>query len=357
MAHGSSTSPMVSVLMSVHDAEGSVRRAVESVQNQTLRSLELIVVDAGSQDASARIVEAMAERDLRIELVRADRCGRQAALDVALDRAHGRYVVVMDADGCARPTMLEDLVSLAETRSLELVMGGVDVCLLDGRGRLTEVDLTSEGVVFPTQHDFRTGAWRLFSSGQLLTDAGKLFSLARVRELGLTFSRKGAFGHLFVVGYLRDVERVGVLGEICYRVDRNLAPLERRFSRPEGYRLLEVEHAALLALYRGWGLEGDAASMEMLQSRYMERLVACVEDACAGSTGLSVADQRRVVASMIGTDQARLAASVARPTSSEARSMLAPIRSRNVRLVCAQARLLRMLGRGHAVWAMPDAFV
>ena len=60
---------------------------------------------------------------------------------------------------------------------------------------------------------------------------------------------------------------------------------------------------------------------------------------------------------MIETEQARLAASVARPASSAARSMLAPVRGRSVRLVCAQARLLSLLGGGRAVWAMPDAYV
>ena len=96
MARGTSRRPVVSVLMAVHDAEGSVRRAVESVQNQTFGELELVVVDAGSQDATARIVEAMAERDLRIAVVRADACTRQEALDVALERATGRYAVIMD---------------------------------------------------------------------------------------------------------------------------------------------------------------------------------------------------------------------------------------------------------------------
>ena len=103
MANGTTRGPVVSVLMAVHDAEGYVRRAVESIQNQSLRELELIVVDAGSQDSTARVVEAMAERDLRIELVRADACSRQEALDVALERATGRYLSVVDADGFAQP--------------------------------------------------------------------------------------------------------------------------------------------------------------------------------------------------------------------------------------------------------------
>lgn len=355
MARGTSRRPVVSVLMAVHDAEGSVRRAVESVQNQTFGELELVVVDAGSQDATARIVEAMAERDLRIAVVRADACTRQEALDVALERATGRYAVIVDADGYARPTMLGDLVSLAGERSLELVVGGLDLRLVGGGGRAEELELASEGTVYPTQHEFRASAWQLFATGQLLPASAKLFSLARIRELGLGFVAGGLHDHLFTIDYLRDVERVGVLDGCHYRVDRRIAPMDRQLARAEGYRLLEGEHASLLALYRHWGLEGDAASMAMLQGRYMERLVACIEGVCA--SGAPAAEQRQRVASMIGTEQARLAASVARPASNVARSMLAPVRGRNVGLVCVQARLLAALGRGRAVWALPDAYV
>lgn len=355
MARGTTRGPVVSVLMAVHDAEGSVRRVVESVQNQSLRELELVVVDAGSQDGTVRILEGVAERDLRVEVVRADACSRGTALDLALERASGTYLTVMDADAYARPNMLADLVGLAEGRSLELAIGGLELSLVGAGGRTTEVELSSEATVFPTQHDLRTNAWKLLSSGQLLPAAGKLFSLARVRELGLGFAADGLYDHRFVLGYLADVERAGVLGGVCCRVERAVAPQERRLGRAEGYQLLEREHAALLDLYRHWGLEGDAASMGALQSRYMEQLVACVEETCA--SGLPAAEQRRAVAAIIGTDQARLAASVARPASSAARSMLAPVRGGNVRLACAQARLLSLLGRGSAAWAMPDAYV
>ena len=356
MAHGVSTTPVVSVLMVSHDAEGSVRRAVESVQNQSLRDLELIVVDAGSEDATVRQVEAMAERDLRIDLVRADRCGRQAALDVALERARGSYVLVMDADGWLAAGALAGLVDLAETRSLELVVGGIGLSLASGAGRVSETELSGDETVFLTQHDFRAAAWRLFDSGQLLPASAKLFDRERIGRLGLAFQAGSPTDHPFVLEYLADVERVGVLEGVSYRVGRRVAERPRASSVVESYRRLESERENLLALYRHWGLEGDAASMEMLQSRYMERLVACIEGVCGKGSPLPAAEQRRIVSHMIGTDHAQLAASLGHPRGPAARSMTVPIRSRNTPLVCAQARLLSLFG-GRLSEAAPDAFI
>lgn len=343
--------------MAVHDAEGSVRRAVESVQNQTLRNLELVVVDAGSTDGTGRTLEAASERDMRIQLVRADGCTRQEALDLALERAIGTYVTVVDPDAWIAPTLLEDLVDLAEDRSLELVIGGLALALSVGGGRPSELEAEVDGVVFLTQHDFRAAAWQLFASGQLLPASGKLFRRERLASIGARFAAPVAGDHALVIEYLRDVERVGVLPGAPYHVARSVSAASRDKMALEGFRRLETEHDALLGLYRHWGLDGDVASIEMLQSRYLERLTRCVEAVCGLGSKASTPDQRRIVSKMIETDHAQLAASVARPKDNGARSMIAPIRSHNVALVCVQARLVSLLRRGSVAGFPVDAFV
>ena len=127
MTHYTPTSPKVSVLMVSHDAEKTVRRAVESLQNQTFGNFELIVVDAGSTDETARLLSALADRDMRVSVAQAGECGRQDALNLALDRARGDYLLVFDADGWADPTMLEELAA-GQVGSLELVIGGFSLC-------------------------------------------------------------------------------------------------------------------------------------------------------------------------------------------------------------------------------------
>lgn len=352
MPHYTPTSPAVSVLMVVMGAERSVRRAVESVQNQTLSNIQLVVVDAVGSGQVTRQLELIAERDLRVELVSAGGCARQEALDLALERSRGTYVAVVDADGWAAPKMLEELVGLADDRALELVVGGFTLALETAGGRTAELDVASEDEVFLTQHEFRAAAWRMFATGQLLPASAKLFRRDRAEGWGARFSAERESDHGFVISYLRDVERVGVSSKTLYHVSRSVA------GRPEGgYRHLEEEHEALLGLYRHWGLEGDAASMETLQNRYIEQLVDCVEDICRVGSPVSSGEQRRQVERMLGTEHARFAASVARPRSSQARSMIAPIRAGNVTLVCVQARLLSLLRGARSLDVAPDAFV
>ena len=160
--------PIVSVVIAARDDAATIRRALESIQNQTLRSHETIVVDDGSTDGTPGIVDNMAQRDLTISLVQADGCGLAAALDLGMSRARGRYLVFFDANGWANPDMLADLVGAAEESSLELAIAGYSATVVgDGRHQ-DSVEANQPACVFPTQHDFRAGAWQLFE-GNLLT--------------------------------------------------------------------------------------------------------------------------------------------------------------------------------------------
>lgn len=354
MTHYTPTSPKVSVLMVSHDAEKTVRRAVESLQNQTFGNFELIVVDAGSTDETARLLSALADRDMRVSVAQAGECGRQDALNLALDRARGDYLLVFDADGWADPTMLEELAGRAESGSLELVIGGFSLSLSIGGGRSARAEVSSEARTFPTQHDFRSYAWKLLAEGQLLPASGKLFSRALVERSGARFSQGSGSDHSFVTRCLAEVERVAVVAGARYHVSRGIPHGPRDVV--DGYRRLEEEHVALLALYESWGLDGDAASVEAIQDRYIEQLMDCVERICGRGSRMGSADQRRLVAQMIDTDRAQVAASVARPRGSAARAMLAPIRARNIPLVCAQTCLISLIRPGIAD-VTPDLFV
>jgi glycosyltransferase EpsJ len=106
------------------------------------------------------------------------------------------------------------------------------------------------------------------------------------------------------------------------------------------YEKREEEHGWMLDLYRHWGLEGDAASMEIVQRRYIERLVGCIENVCNPACDLSVTKKLELIEDMITSDRAQLAVTIAQPRSRMMRVMLAPIKSKNVRLAYREGRVI-----------------
>lgn len=108
------TPPLVSVLMPVFNGEGYVAAAIESILNQTLPSLELIVVDDGSTDRTPALLAGYTRRDSRVRSYRQDNAGIPASRNRCLDLAIGQYLAWMDADDIARPQRLEKQVGFMD---------------------------------------------------------------------------------------------------------------------------------------------------------------------------------------------------------------------------------------------------
>lgn len=100
-----SRTPRVSVVMPVHNAAAYVERAVRSVLASDLPELEVIVVDDGSQDASASIVESIA--DPRVLLLRMSASGGPSRpRNAGIARARAPYVALLDSDDELKPGKL-----------------------------------------------------------------------------------------------------------------------------------------------------------------------------------------------------------------------------------------------------------
>jgi glycosyltransferase involved in cell wall biosynthesis len=132
LSSGLVVKPLVSVILAAHDADSHLVGAVESVLAQSLESLELVVVDDGSQDRTPALLEAV--RDPRLIVVRNDeRQGLAAALNRGLDHARARYVARLDADDLALPLRLERQVERLRAGSLGIV--GSAILEIDASGR------------------------------------------------------------------------------------------------------------------------------------------------------------------------------------------------------------------------------
>ena len=105
---------LVSVVMPAYNRQATIAPALASVLGQSYRHLELLVVDDGSTDATAVVVERFAAVDDRVRFVRlGENAGRSAARNRALDMARGEFVTIIDSDDLFAPTRLERLVAAA----------------------------------------------------------------------------------------------------------------------------------------------------------------------------------------------------------------------------------------------------
>lgn len=127
-------SPLVSVVIAAHNAEAFIGKAVRSALDQTLRDIEVFVVDDGSRDHTATVALAEAAGDARFLLLSlAANGGAAAARNAALAVARGRWIAVLDADDAFLAERLERLVAAAEATDADLLADNITLLHADGR--------------------------------------------------------------------------------------------------------------------------------------------------------------------------------------------------------------------------------
>jgi CDP-glycerol glycerophosphotransferase len=119
--------PAVTVVVIAYDDAANLPTAVRSVTTQTLRDVEVIVVDDASTDGTGAVADALAAADPRVRAVHLDvnsgGCSRPR--NVGMSHAHGRYLMFLDSDDELDRTACETLVRVAERAGVDLVAGRV----------------------------------------------------------------------------------------------------------------------------------------------------------------------------------------------------------------------------------------
>jgi glycosyltransferase involved in cell wall biosynthesis len=112
----------VSVVIPVFNSAGTLVRAINSVLRQSLQDCELLIVDDASQDGSLALAQRLAIADRRISVIAlpANR-GKSHAMNVAIARARGYWIAVLDADDWYEPDRLAILVGTGKGSGAQLV--------------------------------------------------------------------------------------------------------------------------------------------------------------------------------------------------------------------------------------------
>jgi glycosyltransferase involved in cell wall biosynthesis len=127
--------PLVSVIVPAYQAAWSIRDTLRSIAAQTYPHLEVIVVDDGSTDGTAEIVQSFALHDPRIRLLRQANGGVASARNRGVREAKGFFVAPIDADDLWAPTNLQRQMEALLAAGLEASMSFAETAYVDLRGR------------------------------------------------------------------------------------------------------------------------------------------------------------------------------------------------------------------------------
>lgn len=106
----------ISVIIPLYNAEAYIEETMASVLASTHDDFEVIVVDDGSTDRSASLVERIATADSRVRLLRQENAGPSRARNRAIQEARGAYIFPLDADDLVAPTFLAEACAVLDSQ-------------------------------------------------------------------------------------------------------------------------------------------------------------------------------------------------------------------------------------------------
>ena len=225
------TKPSLSIVVPVYNTEKYLRRCMDSIMNQTLKDIEIIIVDDGSKKECAVLCDEISKTDSRIKVVHKKNGGLGFARNTGLEAASGEYIGFVDSDDYIEPLMCETLYNAAKKHNADLCLSGI--CFVGGN-MFSESGTDSRKVYFEEETVFEKEDMKNLLLGVVgalphepddsrygVSVCKNIFKTSVIREKGIRFLSERAIlseDTLFMVDYIKSAEcAVGVSGAYyCY---------------------------------------------------------------------------------------------------------------------------------------------
>ena len=241
----------VSVIVAVYNSEKTIKKCVESILEQTLGDIEIVLVDDGSIDNSAKLCDEYAEKNTNIQVVHKTNGGLVSARKAGVVIATGEYIGYVDADDWIEPQMYEKLYGIAKKNDVDMVSSGY---IYEGNYQSYECDTVDEGEYRGTKlKDLREKA--IFNME--VQDLGirgslccKLFRRELFEKVQMSIPDTISFSEdkVCVVTFLLDCESVYVVKECYYHYILNKESMTIEPKTDYLYKINEV-YKYLCSLY------------------------------------------------------------------------------------------------------------
>lgn len=137
--------PKVSIIVPIYNVEKYLNRCIQSLLGQTLKEIEIILVDDGSPDKCPSMCEEYAKVDSRIKVIHKQNEGLGLARNSGLEIATGEYVAFVDSDDYVEKTMFATLYTTASKKDLDVIYCGFYKQNIDGTfKRISECETYTE---------------------------------------------------------------------------------------------------------------------------------------------------------------------------------------------------------------------
>lgn len=244
--------PVVSVIVPIYNVQQYLDCCISSLRNQTLKDIEIILVDDESPDSCPQLCDEYALQDDRIKVIHKKNGGLGFARNSGMEAATGKYVTFVDGDDYVQTDTYELAAKLAEENNLDILRFGLDRFVKEGS--FTEQNKEMSLQIISEAQDMRLLALQIFSRPLLsyqreLFSGGSvctaLFRLDFIRKHSLKFHSEREFvseDFVFTYDCYQKAARVGNVPYTFYHYRVNPFSLTKVIDLGKMQRIYDFSH-------------------------------------------------------------------------------------------------------------------
>ena len=198
--------PKVSIIIPVYNVEEYIELTLNSLLNQTLKEIEIILIDDGSTDSSRDIIEDYAKKYDNIKVICQQNSGPSIARNRGIKEATGEFIVFVDSDDLLPEDSLEIRYSTAISQNADIVIGGTYKFNSKRKWPMKKHFLGNEEKNVVTDSDI------LWTVGP----CNKIFKSSLIKDIEFPQNIKYAEDQVFVVNAYIKAKKIYSVDDIIY---------------------------------------------------------------------------------------------------------------------------------------------
>ena len=229
------SSPLISVIVPVYNAEKTLRQCVDSILCQDYRDFELLLVDDGSKDSSPAICDEYASKDNRVKAFHKENAGVSAARNKGLENASGEWITFIDSDDY----ISADYFHSVEFCNQQLLITG----FRDEIGGTVYENVKLLSAIYNSAEDVANFICKQISSTMVLRGPwGKFYRREIIRNQVFNTDMKLGEDTCFVFDYLAKIRTLEVNAYSYYVIRRGTVPDAIKYKSSVDYAIRSLKY-------------------------------------------------------------------------------------------------------------------
>ncbi|MBS5924675.1 glycosyltransferase family 2 protein [Clostridium perfringens] len=206
----------ISIIVPIYNSEKYLERCIDSLINQTLRNIEIILVNDGSTDKSLNIIKRYSSMDSRIKIIDKKNGGVSSARNEGIHLSTGKYISFVDSDDWCEHDMFEKMYLIAEQYNVEFV--NIGYYMENKNGKILTINKPKKFLYSNNTKEVS----KILSKIELGYSVMKLYRRDILKDNNVEFNIELCLGEdaVFVQDYLMFIKSIAIIDSASYHYVR-----------------------------------------------------------------------------------------------------------------------------------------